>query len=88
METDRKRRKRSEMSISEAHKAFGQFAAKVERFKETNDGCGWGVFQNGMWFAPRGQIVVAFLVNGGFGVGDDVFEAVRVLAGHKLPRKG
>jgi hypothetical protein len=34
-----------------------------------------------------GQIAVVFLVEGGFDVADDLFEAIRVLRGTKLPRK-
>lgn len=34
----------------------------------------------------RGHLNVQFMVRGSFGVAGDVFEAVRVLNGYKLPR--
>jgi len=75
------RRKRSEMSHDDCLQAMTEFAKRIQRMGESSGG---GMFGE---FAPDGQLGVHFLVNGSFGVSSELFEAVRVLAGHKLPRK-
>lgn len=86
--TKTKRRKRSTLSLDDCLLALEMFAIRVERFQETTDGGSFGTRnQNGISLLPHGQIVVQFLINGGFGAGDDLFEAIRVLKGIKLPRK-
>lgn len=74
-----KRRKRSDMTRQEALEAFAEFATRINRMCETSSG---GVFEK---FAPNGQIMVQFLVDGKFGDNDRVFEAAMVLGGWKLP---
>ena len=83
-----KRRKRSELSRADCLIALESFAKAVQRMGETSDGSMFGrMNQHGISVLPSGQISVLFAVNGSFGVADDLFEAIRVLAGHKLPRK-
>lgn len=87
-EAKTKRRKRSDMSLNDCLAAMELFAKRIQRMQETTDGGSFGTRnQNGISVLPRGQIVVQFLIDGGFGVGDDLFEAIRVLKGTKLPRK-
>ena len=83
------RRKRSEMSIEDCINAIKKFSKKIEKFCETSDGSSFShrVTRNGMSFMPDGQINVMFAVKGRYGVGDDLFEALRVLGEHKLPRQ-
>lgn len=86
--TTTKRRKRSELSIDDCLSALEAFAKRVKRFGETSDGSMFGTCnEHGISVLPQGHINVVFAVEGSFGVGDDLFEAIRVLAGHKLPRK-
>jgi hypothetical protein len=73
-----KRRKRSHMSRNDCLLAFESFAKLVQRQAESSGGLTFGE-------CPDGQIDVKFRVLGSFGVAEAVFEAVRVLAGHKLP---
>jgi hypothetical protein len=75
------RRKRSSMSRKDCLMALEYFAKRVARFAESSGG------QPFDEFAPPGHLSVVFLVQGSFGVSDDLFEAIRVLAGYKLPRK-
>lgn len=82
------RRKRSEMSRDDCLLALERFAKFVKRQAETSDGGMFGVRnEHGISVLPRDQIVVTFAVEGSFGVAEELFEAIRVLAGHKLPRK-
>jgi hypothetical protein len=75
-----KRRKRSHMSREDCLVAFEKFALRVQRQSESSGGTVLG------GEAPFGQLDVTFRVLGQFGVAEEMFEAVRVLAGHKLPR--
>lgn len=76
-----KRRKRSDMTEADCLEALREFAPRVNRFMETSNP---EPFERD---APAGTIVVTFQVRGSFGVADPIFEAIRVLAGHKLPAK-
>ena len=76
-----RRRKRSKMSRSDCISALVDFARRVQRQGETSGG---GMFSD---FAPKGCLTVHFEVSGEFGSNDKVFEAVRVLGEHKLPRR-
>lgn len=81
-----KRRERSLLTMADAHAAVKAFAAKVVRWGESSDSSmftGPGV--EGPAFGP-GYINVQFMVKGSFGTADDLFEAMRVLRGTKLPR--
>ncbi len=69
------------MSIADAHAAFADFAQLVPRRCETSDA---SMFRDGM---DPGCINVVLMARGSFGVSDNLFEAIRVLAGHKLPRR-
>lgn len=73
------RRKRSHMTEADCLEALRVFAGKVERMVEGSMGCG------GDHLCPSGSISVQFQLKGGFGVGGPIFEAIRVLGGHKLP---
>ena len=85
-----KRRERSELSRADCLLVLEHFSKSVVRFAETSDP---GPFAN-----PRsddapamerggGHINVSFMVKGSFGCASDLFEAIRVLHGWKLPRK-
>jgi hypothetical protein len=74
------RRKRSHMSRRDCLLALERFAKLVERQAESSGGGPFGDF------APEGRVTVTFLVRGSFGVAAEMFESIRVLAGHKLPR--
>ena len=76
-----KRRKRSYMTEKDCFNAMRIFAKRVDRMLTGSHGIGPSTF------APDGEVSVCFSVRGGFGVADDVFEAVRVLAGHKKAAK-
>ena len=76
-----KRRKRSHMTESDCLEALRAFSARVNRMLTGSHGVDPGTF------APDGEVTVAFSVRGGFGVADDLFEAISVLSGHKLPAK-
>lgn len=82
------RRKRSELSRQDCLGAVERFAQHVCRFGTTSDASMFSV-HNSSGDAPmtRDQINVQILVQGSFGVADEFFEALRVLAGFKLPRK-
>jgi hypothetical protein len=73
------RRSRSHMRRDECIKALEAFASKVKRFLESSDKSSF----SGKLCEP-GEISVQFLVRGGFGVAEDLFEAIRVLAGHRI----
>lgn len=74
------RRRRSHMNRADCLRAFERFAKLVKREAESSGGGPFGDL------TPAGHLTVTFLVRGSFGVGDDMFEAIRVLAGYKLPR--
>ena len=76
-----KRRKRSHMTEADCLAALASFAPKVERMLTGTHGV------EPSTFAPEGEVTVAFSVKGSFGVADDLFEAISVLGGHKLPAK-
>jgi hypothetical protein len=76
-----KRRKRSHMTEADCLESLRCFSGRVERMLTGSHGI------EPHTFAPDGQVTVAFSVCGSFGVADDLFEAVRVLGGHKLPAK-
>lgn len=76
-----KRRKRSELNKAECIEAIGSFFRKVERLKTSSED-----FCHGANDLPKGSVTVTFQVKGGFGVADDMFEAMRVFSGYKLPR--
>lgn len=85
-----KRRKRSELSRAECLLVLEDFSRSVVRFAETSDP---GPFTHpNSAGAPamghgRGYISVNFMVKGNYGCASDLFEAVRVLHGWKLPRR-
>ncbi len=74
-----KRRKRSHLTEQDCLACFASFAPKVDRMVAGSHGI------NPDTFSPVGKVSVCFEVRGGFGVADVLFEAIRVLAGHKLP---
>lgn len=75
----KRRRKRSHLSRADCLLVFERFAKIVQREGEGSASVIFG-------HAPSGQIDVTFRVLGSFGVGDDMFEAIRVLAGYKLAK--
>ncbi len=75
------RRKRSRLSERDCMKALREFALRVDRMLETSAGL------PGQQFAPDDRVTVMFQVVGKFGVAADLMEAMRVLAGYKLPRR-
>lgn len=77
----RRRRKRSHLTKQDCLGALEVWAGKVQRMMETSEG--FLTSQN----CEPGTIKAAFLLEGNFGTTDDMFEAIRVLAGHKLPAK-
>jgi hypothetical protein len=82
-----RRRKRSHLSRQDCLVVLESFARKVYRFGESSSA---SMFQEGRDDPnlPPDQINVQFAVFGSYGVAADLFEAVRVLAGYKLPRVG
>ena len=74
------KRERSHLSRGDCLLVFERFAKLVQRQAESS-GC--LVFGGA---APENQLDVNFRVLGSFGVADEMFEAIRVLAGHKLAR--
>lgn len=79
------RRKRSNMTEAEAIEAFKKFCTLVERQGETSDA---SMFRRGGALnMEQGHINVQFMVSGDFGVAEELFEAVRIFGGHKLPAK-
>lgn len=83
-----KRRERSELSREDCLLVLEFFAKQVVRFAETTDP---GPFVHpsggGSPAMGRGHISVNFMIEGSFGSASDLFEAIRVLRGWKLPRK-
>jgi hypothetical protein len=76
-----KRRKRSELTEADCLEVLRGFASRVNRMMESSEPftpCG---------DIPEGTITIKFQVRGSFGTGDRIFEAIRVMAGHKLPAK-
>lgn len=79
------RRKRSEMTEDQARDAACKFLAGVIRMGETSDP---SLFSGPSESGPalgKEHINVQLMVAGSFGVASDFFEAIRVLAGYKLP---
>lgn len=76
-----KRRKRSYMTEADCTEALREFSKVVDRMMETSQGFA------GEAFAPKGSITVQFQIRGSFGTSINLFEAIRVLGGHKLPAK-
>lgn len=80
------RRKRSEMTEDQARDAACKFLAGVIRMGETSDPSIFsGPNSEGKPAMGPNQINVQLMVAGSFGVASDFFEAIRVLAGYKLP---
>jgi hypothetical protein len=79
----RRRRKRSHLSWNDCLPVLEKFAGRVHRMEESSDVDRWG---GGLPAEPALNVI--FLVKGGFGVATDLYEAIRVLAGHRLPAKG
>lgn len=69
--------RKSHLSERDCLGVLEQFAKRVVRMGETSSG---GMFGE---FAAGNQVGVHFLVEGGFGTADELFEAIRVLSGHK-----
>lgn len=80
-----KRRERSDLKRSDCIKALAEFAPRVQRFMESSDAAGFahGPGTLGTSCAPE-NINIMFLVRGNFGVAENLFEAIRVLAGHRI----
>ena len=74
------RRKRSEFTKKRAVAEVSTFAKRIERWCETS---GSGAMR------PHDGLDVVIRVGGvpAFGFADNFFEALRVLGGHKLPRR-
>jgi len=72
------RRKRSTMTEADCLEALRAFSGKVRRHAETSA----SAFHEEL---PRERLTVAFEIEGNFGDGDDLFEAIRVMSGRKLP---
>lgn len=83
-----KRRRRSKLSLEDCIGVFERFSKVILRHAETSDHGPFGVLnvQRTGFELPRGTINVVFQVKGGFGVADELFEALKVLNSHKLPR--
>lgn len=73
------------MSEQDCLEALRRFAPKIIRWGETS---AVGMFSGGEHpDVPIGEINVQLLCKGSFGTADELFEAMRVLAGHRLPRR-
>lgn len=86
----KKRRERSELSEEDCMAVFRWIAPKIYRFCETSDPSSFThPNSSGMRAMTHGSgyVNVQLMVEGSFGTADDFFEAIRVLAGFKLPRK-
>ncbi|MGO2236588.1 MAG: hypothetical protein ACTH5B_21220 [Marinomonas sp.] len=84
-DTKRKRRKRSRMSINEAHQAMADFAKRIDRIVETTAP---GVFTRGNKAELEQHLInVQMLCEGGFGCTEDFLAAIRIFKGVDLPRK-
>lgn len=82
------RRKRSTMTEDQARSAACNFLRNVIRMGETSDPsmfCGPSISGPALGLE---HINVQLMVAGSFGVANDFFEAIRVLAGYKLPSTG
>ena len=75
-----KRRKRSYLNKDDCFTAMKRFAGRVHRWKESSAG-----FDQCDPPLSRGFITVTFLIEGSFGASDDLFEALRIAGGFKLP---
>ena len=73
------RRKRSQMTEQDCFDAFRKFSKRVDRMLTGSHGI------EPHTQSPMNQVTISFSVDGDFGVGEDLFEAVRVMGGHKLP---
>lgn len=83
-----KRRKRSHMTREDALEALAEIAKRVVR---AGNSSGAGMFARTRGIdlhAPDGHLTVQFLVKGGFGSNEEVFEAIRVLSGCLLTKDG
>lgn len=78
-----KRRKRSEFTREECIKLVGAFAKRVDRWCETS-----ATEAMHSVTEPPALDVVIRVYSAKFGFADNFFEAMRVLAGYKLPCKG
>lgn len=67
------------MSREDCLHALETFGKRLYRFAETSD-------PGALDPLPQGNICVHLSVEGSFGVADDLFEAIRVMGGFKLPR--
>jgi hypothetical protein len=72
--------KESQMSHRQAVAAVANFAERVHRWGETSS---VPLFDP----LPQENLAIVISVEGGFGVADDFFEAMRVLGGYKKPRE-
>ena len=82
------RRTRSRFTEEQARHAAAKFLGGVLRFGETSDPSMFcGPSSEGKPPMGLDHINVQLMVPGSFGVADDFFEAIRVIAGYKLPAK-
>ena len=79
-----KRRKRSHLRRQDCLRVLAEFSKRVKRFGETSAA---SMFSHGEINLPTGLINVQFCMTGTYGDADAIFEAIRVLAGHKLPAR-
>ena len=78
------RRKRSEVKRRDLLKGLQAFASRVERFVETSDARHFTSPDVDDGIARPGHITVAMFVRGSFGVGEKLFDAIRILGGHMI----
>lgn len=79
------RRKRSDMTHQEAYSALGRFCRRVMRMCNSSEAYHRSADEIQ---SPPGVLVYKFEAKGSFVPdGDDVFEALRVAGGYKLPRQ-
>jgi hypothetical protein len=83
-----RRRKRSHMSLDECNLAFADLAKRMRRMGESSSVGMFYTTSNPNECAPEGCLTLMVQAKGTFGSNERVFEAMRVLAGYKLPRKG
>lgn len=83
-----RRRKRSHMSRDDALEALAEMARRVVRAGNSS-GAGMFAHTRGLdLHAPDGHLTLQFVVKGGFGSNEEVFEAIRVLSGYMLTKDG
>lgn len=68
------------MTEADAKQVFSQFSKLITRFAETSEPSSFRKIE-------KDELNVMLVVKGNFGVATDLFEAIRVLGGHKLPKK-